>query len=147
MLGERALERVTSIDRDAGRDAVVRKACTPDAKRQRVFIGLEACEEAIRLDHHPRTKRRGPGALEIADGALEVDGAALLARADANVRVDDHHGLDVRRERLQQTPNRARLLAIHAVIEATPAALAKPGNGAIGRAIADQPDLVFPWGA
>ncbi len=68
--------------------------------------------------------------------------AAFVAPADADVRIDDHHGFDMRRQRFEQAPDRARLLAIHAVIENAPAGLPQPRDRSIGRAVADQPDLV-----
>ena len=142
MLRERALERIAAIARHAGGDAVVGQALAPDAKRERVFERLEAREEAVRLDHHARTDGGGARLLEVTDEALEIDAAAAIATADANVRIDDHHGLDVRRQAFEQSPHRAGLAAIHAVIEAAPACLAQTQHGVVGGAVADEPDAI-----
>ena len=65
-----------------------------------------------------------------------------LQPADADVGIDHHDGLDVRRQTLEQAAHRARLAPVDAVVETAPSRLTQPQHGVVGRAVADQPDAI-----
>src|SRR6185437_1352726 len=90
---------------------------------QRVLERLETRQKSVRLDHDARTRRRGTGLLKVAHELLQIDRAAGVETADANIRIDHQHGIDMRRQALQQSAYRPRLAPVAAVVEASPPCL------------------------
>src|SRR3979409_1513317 len=106
MLVERAHQHTSFVEGYAARgDAEVPETLASDSKGERIFERLEAGEEDSGLDHDPRAGRDRAGLLEIADELLHIDAAAFVQAPDADVRIDHHHRLDVRREALEQPAN------------------------------------------
>src|SRR2546430_11068153 len=123
MLRERPLERVAPVNGDAGGDAVVGETAPPDHEAQGVLQRLKPRQKAVPLDRDARAGRRGPRLLKVRDGALEIDDTALVPAADPDIGIDDHDGLDPRRQRREQVTQRPRLVAVHPPREASPARL------------------------
>src|ERR1700704_4619667 len=122
MLVQGARQRAAFVERDtAGSDTEVTETLAADSKRERVFKRLEAGQEAIRLDHDARTRRRGAGLLEGADELLHIDRAAFIQAPDAHVRIDHHHRLNVGWQALEEPADGARLATVDAVVKTTPA--------------------------
>src|SRR5581483_370188 len=142
MLVQRAHERVPAVKRHAGGNAEVGEAFATHAKGERIFERLKSGEEAVGLDHDSRARGRRAGLLEVADELIDIDGAAAVQSADTDIRVDHHDGLDVRGQALEQTPDRAGLASIDAIVEAAPARLAQPQNRVVRGAVADQPEAI-----
>ena len=63
---------------------------------------------------------------------LHVDGAAFVEPPDADVRIDDHHRLDMGREALQQSAYRARFAAVDTIVETSPASLPQAQHRVVG---------------
>src|SRR5437868_846718 len=142
MLLERPLERIAPVDGDAGGDAVVGETAPPDHEGQGVLERLKPRQEAVPLDRDARAGRRGPRLLQVCDGALEIDDTALVPAADLDVGVDDHDGLDLRRQGLEQVTEWRRLVTVFLFVEASPAPLLQASRGSVGRAVADEPDMI-----
>src|SRR5947207_13815520 len=142
MLLERPLERVAPVNGDAGGDAVVGETAPPDHEGQGVLQRLKPRQKAVPLDRDARAGRRGPRLLEVCDGALEIDDAALVPAADLDIGVDDHDGLDLRRQGLEQVTECRRLVTVFLFVEASPAPLLPAFRGSVGRAVADEPDMI-----
>src|SRR5256884_2910690 len=142
MLRERPLERVAPVNGDAGGDAVVGETAPPDHEAQGVLQRLKPRQKAVPLDRDARAGRRGPRLLKVRDGALEIDDTALVPAADPDIGIDDHDGLDPRRQRREQVTQRPRLVAVPLPLEASPARPLPAVRGLVGRAVADEPDVV-----
>src|SRR5213595_1763404 len=142
MLPERPLERVAPVNGDAGGDAVVGETAPPDHEAQGVLQRLKPRQKAVPLDRDARAGCRGPRSLKVCDGALEIDDTALVPAADPDIGIDDHDGLDPRRQRREQVTQRPRLVAVHLLVEASPAGLLQAFRGLVGRAVADEPDVI-----
>ena len=143
MFGERARQRAAPVEGDARGDAEVRETLASDTESQRILKGLESSQESVRLDHDPRAGRGGAGLLKVADEPIQIDGAAFMRPTDADVRIDHHDGLDVRRQALEQAAHGARVCA-----RLTPSstqrhpACAQPQHRIVRRAVADEPDTL-----
>src|SRR5258708_23303780 len=97
MFVERTCQCTAPIKGHAGCDAEVREALTADAARQRVLEGLESRQKSVGLYHDPRTGCGSAGSLEVADELIQIDAAALVKSAYADVRIDHHDGFDMLR--------------------------------------------------
>src|SRR5579862_3293795 len=138
MLAERARQRIATVQRNAGGNAEVGQALAAHPEGEAVLESLKARKPAIRLDHHARAGSRRARLLELGHELLEVDRAAALLAADADIRINDQYRLDEVRQTLEQALDGAGLVPVHAVIEATPARLAQALQGVIGRTVADE---------
>ena len=139
---ERPHQCVAPVNRYAGSDAVIGEARATDAERQRVLEGLEPRQKSIRINHDPRTHCGRARPLKVADRAVEIDAASLSRCADPDVRVDNHHGLDVLGKPQQELVQRTGLAPIGRLVDAAPARLPQAFDGVIGGAVADQPDTL-----
>src|SRR2546423_15324165 len=140
MLRERPLERVAPVNGDAGGDAVVGETAPPDHEAQGVLQRLKPRQKAVPLDRDARAGRRGPRLLKVRDGALEIDDTALVPAADPDIVIDEHDGLDPRRQRREQVTQRPRLVAGPPPLPGLPPAPLAGVLGACGSAAAADPD-------
>ena len=123
MFAERKRQRTATIKRHARSDAKIGETLTPDTKRQRVLEGLKSRQKSVGLDHDPWTGRGGTGLLEVADELIQIDRAAIVQPANADVRIDHHHGFDVSWQTLEQAAQGAGLAPVDAVVKTSPAGL------------------------
>ncbi len=123
MLLQRSLQRTAAIERNARGDAEVGEALAPDTESECVFESLKTGQKAVLLDHDAGAGSRSAGLLKVAHELLHIDRAPGVDAPDTNVRIDHHHGFDVRGQTLQQAADGPRLAPVDSVVEASPAGL------------------------